>query len=71
MIHKFFILDHVVKHLTKPARRKELRKEGRFIIEPDLLEDHKLSSQDSEAGEIPEREKIKQRNQEQATIAAE
>ena len=48
-----------------------MRKEGRFIIEPDLLEDHKLSSHDSEAGEIPVREKIKQENQEQATIVAE
>ena len=44
LIRKFFVLDVVTKHLIAPVKIALLRKKGKFIIKPDYVEDHKLSS---------------------------
>jgi hypothetical protein len=39
----------LAKHLITPDKMAELRSKGKFVIEPDDLQDHKLSSENSEA----------------------
>ncbi len=50
LIRKLFVLNVLKKHLILPAKMASIRKKGKFIIEPDYLQGHKLSSEDSEAG---------------------
>ena len=52
LIRKFFIYEVVTKHLITPEKMAELRSKGKFVIEPDNLQDHKLSSENSEAAVV-------------------
>ena len=49
MIRKFFIYDVVTKHILTSQKMAELTSKGKFVIEPNNLQDHKLSSEDSAA----------------------
>lgn len=51
LIRRMFVVDYLTKHLMSPAKMAEITKKGKFIIQPDLLQDHKLSSEDSESGD--------------------
>ena len=49
LIRKFFIYDVVTKHILTSQKMSELTSKGKFVIEPNNLQDHKLSSEDSAA----------------------
>ena len=49
LVRKFFILDLVVKHLINPEKIAEARRQGKFVINPDALQEHTLSSENSDA----------------------
>lgn len=47
-IRKSFIHDAVLRRLLNPAKRAQLKREGKFIIELDQLQDHGFTSPDSD-----------------------
>jgi hypothetical protein len=49
LVRNFFILDLVVKHLINPEKIAQARRQGKFVINTDALQEHTLSSENSDA----------------------